>query len=568
MKRADRRRKGKSSLELLEEAVHLLRRVPLATLTVYYLGALPFVLGLLYFWVDLSRSPFADEHLAGEALGAAALFLWMKSFQALFARALSASLAGTPAPPITVRRCRRIFTSQAALQPTSLFLLPLALLPAALPFPWVFAFYQNATVLADGESHELGSLVNKSRRQAVLWPGQNHILLAVLFGFGVYVFLNWCTVCFLVPQLAKTLFGLDSVFTRSPLALLNSTFFAAMFGLTFLCVDPLVKAVYALRCFYGDSLQSGEDLKAELRPFAAPAAALAVCLLTLIAGVTVATGATARLAATAAEPIASGSGSSAPSGQPPTFKGVSPPVLDRAIQQVIEQNKYTWRMPRERIIRPETQEGLIGRFLDRVARWLKDCAKAFVEWLGEWLRRLFSRQMPSPAASSGFAWALWLHVLLYLLVGAVLTALGILVYRILKNRRRREEPIAAQPIQPAPDLTDENVGPDQLPEDGWTRLARELWERGELRLAMRAFYLASLAHLAARSLISLARFKSNRDYETELRRRGHSLPELLALFCENVMVFDRTWYGLHEINNELVGRFASNVERMKPGGAE
>ena len=38
-----------------------------------------------------------------------------------------------------------------------------------------------------------------------------------------------------------------------------------MFSLTYLCVDPILKAAYALRCFYGRSLQSGEDLKAELK---------------------------------------------------------------------------------------------------------------------------------------------------------------------------------------------------------------------------------------------------------------------------------------------------------------
>ena len=112
-------------------------------------------------------------------------------------------------------------------------------------------------------------------------------------------------------------------------------------------------------------------------------------------------------------------------------------------------------------------------------------------------------------------------------------------------------------------LRDENVGAEQLPEDGWTKLARELLERGELRLALRALYFASLAHLAARNLISIARFKSNRDYERELRRRGHSSPDLLSVFGDNLGSFERSWYGLHEVNRELVDQFAANVERMK-----
>ena len=37
---------------LVEEAVVLLRRQPLA-LARYYIGALPFVLGFLFFWADM-----------------------------------------------------------------------------------------------------------------------------------------------------------------------------------------------------------------------------------------------------------------------------------------------------------------------------------------------------------------------------------------------------------------------------------------------------------------------------------------------------------------------------------
>jgi len=80
---------------------------------------------------------------------------------------------------------------------------------------------------------------------------------------------------------------------------------------------------------------------------------------------------------------------------------------------------------------------------------------------------------------------------------------------------------------------------------------------------MRAFYLASLAHLAGRNLVRLARFKSNREYERELRRRAHSFPELLAVFGDNISVFERIWYGTHEASLELVNQFASNVERLQ-----
>ena len=156
------------------------------------------------------------------------------------------------------------------------------------------------------------------------------------------------------------------------------------------------------------------------------------------------------------------------------------------------------------------------------------------------------------------------RLLLYLLGFAVIVAVIYLAYRVWRHRRGQvDELVEAAALPTVPDVTDENVGADQLPEDGWTRLARELWERGEFRLALRAFYLASLAHLAARNLITLARFKSNCEYQQELQRRGHALREVLPPFAENLSAFERVWYGTHAAGQEMVARFAANVERIK-----
>jgi hypothetical protein len=95
------------------------------------------------------------------------------------------------------------------------------------------------------------------------------------------------------------------------------------------------------------------------------------------------------------------------------------------------------------------------------------------------------------------------------------------------------------------------------------RLASELLERGEPRLALRALYLGSLAHLASRNLVTLARFKSNRDYERELQRRSHAIPGLLPAFQENVSALEATWYGRHPVDQDLVARFRDNFQQMK-----
>jgi hypothetical protein len=546
---------GKSAFDLIEEATHLLRTAPVATLAVYYLGAIPFMLGLLYFWADMSRSPFASQHLAEAALGMAALFLWMKFWQVIFARRLRAQVAGETPPRLNFRRCVRIFLAQAIVHPSALFVLPVSLIPV-LPFPWVYAFYQNVTALADGEPDKLSTLLKKSWKQATLWPRQNHIVLAILIVFGFYVFLNWTTVGFILPQLVKMLSGIESAFTKSPFSMLNTTFFAAMFGLTYLCVDPILKTIYALRCFYGESLKSGEDLKAELKLFAVAPRQLAAALVILFSLV-------------AASPAkAADTNAAAAAGAPFISKQiVSPPDLDHAINQTIHECKFTWRMPREKTVAPDSDEGVIARFFDNAGKMLRKWARATLNWLQDLFDK-FSRHKPavSTPETSGYGWIMSLQLLLYGLVAAVLAVLAVFLYRLWRGRRRTPKAVASEPIQPVPDLTDENVRADQLPEDGWTKLARELLERGEFRLAMRAFYLASLSHLAARNLINIARCKSNREYERELHRRAHSFPNLLAVFGDNISAFEQIWYGMHEVNRELVDHFAANVERIKAAG--
>jgi len=269
-----RRQQARPALDLIEEAIHLLRTAPSGVLASYFIGTLPFILGLLYFWADMSRSPYARQHVVEAALGVTLLFVWMKSWQAVFARQLRAFAAGEIPPPLTARRGFRIAIGQAALQPTGLFVLPLAAIPA-LPLAWVYAFYQNLTALGDSDAPTVRELFRRSAKQARLWPRQNHLVLFVLLLFAGFVFLNCCVGCGMLPHLVKTLFGVETVFSRSGLAILNTTFFATMFALTWVCVDPIVKAVYVLRCYYGDSIQSGADLRAELRQAETDSAALA-----------------------------------------------------------------------------------------------------------------------------------------------------------------------------------------------------------------------------------------------------------------------------------------------------
>ena len=93
-------------------------------------------------------------------------------------------------------------------------------------------------------------------------------------------------------------------------------------------------------------------------------------------------------------------------------------------------------------------------------------------------------------------------------------------------------------------------------------LGRECLARDDCRLALRAFYLGSLSWLGRRDLLTIAPFKSNRDYGRELRRRAHN-EALEQAFSVNVATFERGWYGLHPVDAGQVEEFVETFLRMK-----
>ncbi|MEY2407347.1 MAG: hypothetical protein QOF48_17 [Verrucomicrobiota bacterium] len=533
---------------MMEEAFHLVRVAPARALVAYCVGSLPFVLGLLYFWSDMARSAFAAERLQTSALGMTLLFFWMKMWHGVYAQTLLAHLCGDPSPRWTVRWLWRIAVYQAIVQPLGIILLPLSL-PLIIPFGWSYAFFNNATVLAGSAVPDVKSLVNRSIRQAFQWPLQTQFAIFAFKLLGAFVFLNLLVALFAFPYLGRTLLGIESVITRNPWAAVNSTALTGIVALSWLCLDPVVKALFTLRCFYGESLKTGQDLRAGLKAFAGPsrlASAAAVVLILLVS--------VPAFVARAADPTPGGIAGS--KSTPDSRK------LDEAIERVIEKREYSWRLPRDKAVHEKKDgqnEGWVERFFKGIERGTEKVSRALRDFM-DWVTKKSGGPTTSPLGNFDLAAAI-MPLLVLLLVALA----GVLAWLIVKVWRRPTQTEVAVTELPAtlPDVADENVGADQLPEEGWLSAARELLQRGEARLALRAFYLASLAILADRNLIALARFKSNHDYERELRRRGHALPEMPQVFAENVSVFERVWYGAHAVTPAMLDQFAANVQRIK-----
>jgi hypothetical protein len=548
MNRKAQRTQGKDALEILEEAVHLLRRVPGRVFASYYIGSASFVLAFLYFWADMSGGAFARSHVVGASLLVALLFLWMKCWQAVFAARVRSLLTGGAASPWSFRRVLRLVLAQTAIQPAGLLVLPLALL-VTLPFGWVYAYYQNVTLFGSGQEPDLKAVTRKARGQAMLFQKQNHAVLAVLALFGMFVFLNIAGLLYFAPQLAHLLTGSETVFSRADWRVVNTTFLAASLGMTYLALDPIVKCVYVLRCFYGESLLNGEDLEAEMKniTFKPKIVSPVLAFILLLAASLPPSPALGR------EPL-------------------SPEKLDQSISEVVGRSEYAWRMPRQKQD-ADREAGPFAKFLqgaaDTVKSWLRP-VKTWIRKALEWLvDRVFSRMKTgSPERPREGGWPQSVFILLYGLMTLAASVLAVMAFRMWQQRKRRVVMRGEEAVARTPDLTRQDITADELPANRWLELGRELMKKGDLRLALRAFYLASLSRLAEEGRITIAAFKSNREYERELSRRAHTMPELVSAFSQNVSTLESAWYGMHDVTVDAVRQFIENQERIMADAQE
>ena len=532
------REKGIGAVELLEQATALLRQAPLDTLACYYLGTVPFMLVLLWFWADMSRNADADQRLAGGALALSLLFIWMKVWQSRFSGRLLMQLGGAAEQPSVTGSVM----VQGGLQPWGFIILPLAGL-ITLPFGWCYAFFQNITVLGGPDWR---TVQRKSRRLALLWPGQNHLLLALLSLVFLVLFANIAVGVYFLPHLLKSLFGIETIFTRSNRMLLNSTFWAAIVVMAQLCLDPLVKACYVLRCHYGESLSSGADLRAQIKTVAERATlpVLLVAFSCVICG---------SQPAFAAAPVV----------EPQQQLQQRAARLDRSVEQVIKDPRFAWRLPREH---HQLEKRELPGFMQSIITWIQDTAVTVGGWIGDAIKWLF-KKLPKPSFSGvkpgwGGSFSDIALLLMYLLLALLLCFGAIFAWRRLRRVPEPEAELPMHTLQVAPDLHDESVIASELTEERWLALARELLEKGELRLGLRALYLATLAALADAKLVTIARCKTNHDYERELLRFSHAMPRLSEAFSLNLRIFEAAWYGMHLPDDETVRSYLDNHRRI------
>ncbi len=549
---------GPGPIELIEEAVGLLRRAPAGAIAAYLAGAVPFLLGVLFFWTDMARGAMAWQRCSVAALGVTLLYLWKRTCHSRLGAILRATAAGTQPALWTVRDWLAAAGLHARLSTWSLLLLPVAFV-VMIPFAWVFAYHQGLTAVCVSPAREGADAGRRAAALSRLWPHANHYALLIVALFGIFVFINLLFAAVMLPSLMKSLLGIESWFTRTTDWVFDSTFFAAVFALTHLCTDILIKAFYALRCHYGDARRSGLDLLAELRRLA-PATRAATAAILLAALPAAAPAAFERIAVPAPDAVVPAASTT------PSHPGIAEADMEAGLRRVLARPEFAWRLPREAVAETEEPRTWLGRTLASIGRGVKDaiqwCGRAFRkmgEAIDRWFRRSGSRPESGAADRTGDGLKLFGWIALGLIAALVLLQ-GLRLWRA--KRRTPADARAASVAADAPDLDDESLLATHLPENDWLALAARMRESGDLRKALRAVFLATLACLARLEWITVSKAKSNLEYRRELGRRARGA---MPAFEEDVRLFERSWYGPHPAAPEAVETLEKNLEALRGG---
>ena len=548
---ADDRNREAPALDVAEDALVLLKRLDAFAWVPYAAGTLLFLWTLLWFWAYMSRNAQAAGRLGEFSLLLALAYAIMKACHAHFFGRLMAELQDDPAPRRSAGALARAALYQALLQPASLAAVPIALL-LTLPYPFATAFFQCAQWVRPGEAP--GAWLARSAEMARLWPRQNAWLQVFLAASWACVAGNVFTAIAVGPALLKSLLGIDTVFTSTDSALLNTTVLMMTAAIAWAIVDPFKKAIHAWRCFHGISRKSGFDLEIGLARYRSLKKAGAAAALAFLV-----------LAAAPAAAATKGASNPVSPATEAVIPALDPHRLDGLLRAEIGESRYGWRLPRGHA---DAGEGSwirmqFRKFLDWSESWA-DRMEAWGKRLADWFRRIF------PGGNDGWdgkgaAPASLTRIRVLMLALAILFAAGMAAFLLRRSRRGpvQEAAPAPTPTAAAPDAGSEDAKADDFPEDEWLALVDSLRAQGEERLALRALFLATLSLLARKGWLTVARHKANRDYQREVAARARRREGVADAFGENCRRFDRIWYGRHAVTGEDWEVCRANFEAVR-----
>jgi hypothetical protein len=337
---------------------------------------------------------------------------------------------------------------------------------------------------------------------------------------ALLLYVNLLVAVLVAAQLSRSFFGVEELLADPRSLVASGTIHLGILLIVYSCCDALLNAATALRCFYGDSIQSGADILAGLRRLTAVAALLVVCF--------------------------------------PAHAQVDRKSLDDSIDRTLQQREFTWRMPP----RDEEAPPLVNWFV-KALEWSYDLLDKVFSAIREWLKP----RDKGAGVDSGSGMPSSVRYLLIALAVLATAAIVVVYVRAMRARTTNIEPSSAATVRSI-DVKDESVLADQLSEDSWLEMADGLMAKGEYRLALRAMHLAGLRLLAERRLVTIQRWKSGLEYHAEIRRRARQAPQLGEAFARNLRLFDLGWYSFHPVEPPMLDDYRHRLKEIRAYAAQ
>ncbi|MBX3281916.1 MAG: DUF4129 domain-containing protein [Acidobacteria bacterium] len=159
----------------------------------------------------------------------------------------------------------------------------------------------------------------------------------------------------------------------------------------------------------------------------------------------------------------------------------------------------------------------------------------------DWLFKRYPRPDIVPAETTGMPkLASALQIFLFL---AIAIGLGFIGYKLVPHFAPRFKKDGSGKRERI--VLGEVIGDDTTAHDLFSE-AEELARSGQLTLAIRKAYIAALCGLEDRRLLKLVKYKTNRDYLFDLRKRDEIVSEMTKITRE----FETHWYGAKESTRE------------------
>lgn len=533
-----KRNREKSFFQLLDEAYFLVRDFRLELLPIYFLANIPLISVLMYAIYELGCLRVNDEDVVVWGIAMTLAFLWKCFFQCAYCSKMMRIISGggekLSVGQLVTGGCRIfILTSLQLLLLTLIIASPLVMIvfiPLCIFF-LPFLYCTTGIVCATVPEAGIVTLTRKifwylSRRPVVTMAGS---LVILLISFVITV--NVIVGASIIPVILKKFFDVDTAFSTVASIdgfihlIFNSTIWSIIFCLSWLLLEPLFTSYSLLLVFYGESKEKGLDLKAEVRRFTRNTV-LVIALMAVTGSVPISVQAER-------EPAVS-------------IKKEQAERVEKKISQTLKKSEFRWR---DEFIEPdEKSESWLSKYLsicfEKLGEWIKKYGKI----IGQYLDKLFSFRS-SPGGESTNWDKIW-GVSKYLIIAFVAIVIVYAIYYYWRNRRNKSELVQGSGLKAMPDLKDEKLTADELEQGEWLNLGNELLNKAEYALALRAFYLGCISALAERRLLSVAVGKSDYEYLSELRRRGHSEPALISGFSGAIVVFQQVWYGNYPADRE------------------